>query len=197
MARSPDTVNLLSLSSEDATFTKKGFACLFPVTTVTSPRSELEAEDELKEELQPVERPLAPSHRPPRPPPELRPLPRLPRPKFGRIPELLPPPGVPPLPPPFPRGGGGSRHPHRYHCHHHGRRHPRGRHPRDGSSSDRGCRGWPQHGGLGLVMGQPQGCDQIEGCCGPQLTLPRAVVHFGPRLSYRQELRRMHRRTPD
>ena len=51
MARSPDTVSLLSLSAEDATFTKEGVACLFPVTTVTAPRSELEAEDELKEEL--------------------------------------------------------------------------------------------------------------------------------------------------
>ena len=51
MARSPDTVCLLSLSAEDATFTKEGVAYLFAVITVTSPRSELEAEDELKEEL--------------------------------------------------------------------------------------------------------------------------------------------------
>ena len=49
MARSPDTVSLLS--AEDATSTKEGVACLFPVTTVTAPRSELETEDELKEEL--------------------------------------------------------------------------------------------------------------------------------------------------
>ena len=51
MARSPDTVSLLSFSAEDATFTKEGVACLFPVSTVTAPRSELEAEDELKDEL--------------------------------------------------------------------------------------------------------------------------------------------------
>ena len=51
MARSPDTVSLLSLSAEDATSTKAGVACLFAVTTVTAPESELEAEDELKEEL--------------------------------------------------------------------------------------------------------------------------------------------------
>ena len=49
MARSPDTVSLLRLS--DARSTKEGVACLFPVTTVTSPPSVLEAEDELKEEL--------------------------------------------------------------------------------------------------------------------------------------------------
>ena len=55
---------------------------LYPVTTVTSPWSVLGAEDELKEEEEPypVERPLAPSRRPPWPPPELRPPPRLPRP---------------------------------------------------------------------------------------------------------------------
>ena len=51
MTRSPDTVSLLSFSAEDATFTKEGVACLFPVTTVASPRSELETEDALKEEL--------------------------------------------------------------------------------------------------------------------------------------------------
>ena len=51
MARSPDTVRLPILSAEDATFTKEVGARLFPVTTVTSPRSELETEDELKEEL--------------------------------------------------------------------------------------------------------------------------------------------------
>ena len=51
MARSQDTVSLLSLTAEEATFTKEGVACLSPVTTVTSPRSELEAEDKLKEEL--------------------------------------------------------------------------------------------------------------------------------------------------
>ena len=51
MARSPDTVSLLSLSAEDATFTKEGVACLLPVIAVTVPRSELEAEDEVKEEL--------------------------------------------------------------------------------------------------------------------------------------------------
>ena len=51
MARFPDTVSLLSLSAEDAAFTKEGVACLFAVITVTSPRSELKAEDELKEEL--------------------------------------------------------------------------------------------------------------------------------------------------
>ena len=49
MARSPVTESLLSLFAEDATSTKEGVTCLFPVTTVTSPRSELEAEDELKE----------------------------------------------------------------------------------------------------------------------------------------------------
>ena len=82
MTRSPVTIRLLSLSAEDAISTKEGVTCLFPVTTVTSPRSELEAEDELKEEEEPypVERPLAPSRRPPWPPPELRPPPRLPRP---------------------------------------------------------------------------------------------------------------------
>ena len=51
MVRSPDILSLLSLSAEDATSTKERVACLFPVTTVTSPRSEREAEDELKEEL--------------------------------------------------------------------------------------------------------------------------------------------------
>ena len=51
MARSPDTVSLFSLSAEDATSTKEGVACLFPVTTVTSPWSELKDEDELKDEL--------------------------------------------------------------------------------------------------------------------------------------------------
>ena len=51
MARSPDTVCLLSLSAEDATSTKEGVAYLFPFTTVTAPRSELETEDELKGEL--------------------------------------------------------------------------------------------------------------------------------------------------
>ena len=51
MARSPDTVSLLRLSAEDETSTKEGVACLFLVTAVTSPRSELEAGDELKEEL--------------------------------------------------------------------------------------------------------------------------------------------------
>ena len=51
MARSPDTVSLLSLSAEVATFTKERVACLFPVTTVIAPRSDREAEDELKEEL--------------------------------------------------------------------------------------------------------------------------------------------------
>ena len=50
MAQSPVTVSVLSLSAEDATSTKEGVACLFLVTTVTSPRSELEAEDELEEE---------------------------------------------------------------------------------------------------------------------------------------------------
>ena len=51
MARFPDTVILLRLSAEDSTSTKEGIACLLAVTTVTSPRSELEAEDELKDEL--------------------------------------------------------------------------------------------------------------------------------------------------
>ena len=51
MARFSVTVSLLRLSAEDATFTKEGVACLFPVITVASPRSELETEDELKEEL--------------------------------------------------------------------------------------------------------------------------------------------------
>ena len=51
MARSPDTVSLLSLSAEDATSTKEGVACLFPITTMTAPRCELETEDELKEGL--------------------------------------------------------------------------------------------------------------------------------------------------
>ena len=51
MARSPVTVSLLRLSAEDATSTKEEVACLFAVTTVASPRSELEAEDELKDEL--------------------------------------------------------------------------------------------------------------------------------------------------
>ena len=51
MAWSPVTVTLLSLSAEDATSTKAGVACLFLVTTVTSPRSKLEDEDERKEEL--------------------------------------------------------------------------------------------------------------------------------------------------
>ena len=51
MTRSPVTVTLLSLSAEDATSTQEGVARLFLVTTVTSPRSELEAEDGLKEEL--------------------------------------------------------------------------------------------------------------------------------------------------
>ena len=51
MARSPVTVSLLRLSAEDATSTKEGVVSLFAVPTVTSPRSELEAEDELKDEL--------------------------------------------------------------------------------------------------------------------------------------------------
>ena len=51
MAPSPDTVRLLSLPAEDATSTKEGVAYLCQVTTVTAPRSELETEDELKEEL--------------------------------------------------------------------------------------------------------------------------------------------------
>ena len=51
MARSPVTVSLLSLSAQDATSTEERVACLFLVTTVTSPWSELDAEDELKEEL--------------------------------------------------------------------------------------------------------------------------------------------------
>ena len=45
---SPARERLLSRSAEDTTSTKEGVACLFPVTTATSPRSELEAEDELK-----------------------------------------------------------------------------------------------------------------------------------------------------
>ena len=48
MARSPDTVSLLSLSAEDASSTNEGVACLFPDTTLTAPRSELETEDELR-----------------------------------------------------------------------------------------------------------------------------------------------------
>ena len=51
MARSPVTVSLLSLSAEDATSTKEGVAFFLLVTTVTSPRSDLEPEDKLKEEL--------------------------------------------------------------------------------------------------------------------------------------------------
>ena len=51
MAGSPVTVSLLSHSAKHATSTKEGVTCFFPVTTVTPPRSELEAEDELKEEL--------------------------------------------------------------------------------------------------------------------------------------------------
>ena len=50
LARSPVTEHLLSRSAEDATSIKEGVTCHFPVTTVTSPRSELEAEDGLNEE---------------------------------------------------------------------------------------------------------------------------------------------------
>ena len=50
MARSPVTESLLSRSAEDATSSKDGVNYFFPVTAVTSPGSELEAEDELKEE---------------------------------------------------------------------------------------------------------------------------------------------------
>ena len=50
LARSPVTERLLSRSAEDATSIKELVTCLFPVTTVTSPRSELEAEDGLNEE---------------------------------------------------------------------------------------------------------------------------------------------------
>ena len=51
MALSADSASLLSLSAEGTTFTKEGVACLFPVTTVASPWSELKDEDELKDEL--------------------------------------------------------------------------------------------------------------------------------------------------
>ena len=172
---------MLRLSAEDATSTKEGAVWLYSVATVTSPWSELETEDELNVELLPEARPRAPSRLPPRPPLELRLLPRLPRPKVGRVLEPLPPPGVPPLPPPFPPRRLWESPPPPLPLHHHGRRHPRSRHPRGGSTTDRGCRGY----------------DQIEGWCGPQLTLLQAVADFGPRLSYRQELRQMHRRTPD
>ena len=99
LARSPVTENLLSRAAEDATSTKEGVTCLFPVTTVTSPRSELEAKDELKRNHN-ESNDLSPSRRPPRPPPELRAPPRLPRPNVERRPEPPPPPGVPTRPPP-------------------------------------------------------------------------------------------------
>ena len=50
LAWPPVTESLLSRSAEDATSTKEGVTSLFPVSTVTLPRSGLEAEDELKEE---------------------------------------------------------------------------------------------------------------------------------------------------
>ena len=67
LARSSVTNSLLSLSAEDAISTKEEVTCLFPATTVTSPLSVVEAEDELNEvdEPYPFERPLAPSPRPP------------------------------------------------------------------------------------------------------------------------------------
>ena len=85
LVRSPGTESLLSRSADDATSTKEGFPCPFPVTTITSPWSALEEEVELKEddEPYPLEQPLAPTLRPPVPPRELRP-PRVP------LPELLP-----------------------------------------------------------------------------------------------------------
>ena len=71
LAQSPVTERFFSRSAKDATSTKEGVTCLFSVTTVTSLRSKLEAEDELKEEEEPylVERPLSSSSRPPRPSP--------------------------------------------------------------------------------------------------------------------------------
>ena len=54
LARSPVTESLLSRSAEDATSTKEGAIRLFPVTTVTSPWSMFKAEDELKEEEEPL-----------------------------------------------------------------------------------------------------------------------------------------------
>ena len=142
MARSPDTVSLLSLSAEDATSTKEGVACLFLVTTVTSTRSELEAEDELKRNCNlwddPSRRPVV-----------YRDLPQ----SCSYFPDYLvqTSDGFSSYPLHqacllrlrrrwLLRGCGGSRHPHRYHCHHHGRRHPRSRHPHGGSPSDHGCR---------------------------------------------------------
>ena len=77
LARSPDTDVLLSRSSEDATSTKEGATCFSPITTVTLPWSAREEEVESKEDDEPyqLERPLAPSLRPPWPSPELRPPP--------------------------------------------------------------------------------------------------------------------------
>ena len=67
LARSSVTDSLLRRSAEDATSTKEGFTCRFPATTAASPWSVLVSADELKEadEPHPLERPLAPSPRPP------------------------------------------------------------------------------------------------------------------------------------
>ena len=54
LARSSVTNSLLSLSAEDAISTKEEVTCLFPATTVTSPLSVLEAEDELNEVDEPL-----------------------------------------------------------------------------------------------------------------------------------------------
>ena len=51
LVRSPVRESLFSRSEKDLTSTNEGGNCIFPVTTVTSPRSELETEDKLKEEL--------------------------------------------------------------------------------------------------------------------------------------------------
>ena len=122
LARLPVTERLLSRSAKEAISTKEGVTCPFPTTTVTSPWSALEEQVELKEddEPYPLERPVAPSLRPPVLPRGLPPR-RLPRPELR--PWLRPEPPLaqdspPPPPPPLVlRAGGGSRHPHLYRCH--------------------------------------------------------------------------------
>ena len=107
--RSLDTVSLLSRSAEEAISTREGYTCFLPATTVTSPRSVFELEDEREEVDGPshAEGPRVLFRRPPVPPPELRPPPRLvcswllPWRRSEPLPVPDAPPALPsPLPPP-------------------------------------------------------------------------------------------------
>ena len=113
---------------------------LFPATSVTSPWSVVEAEDEQEEVDEPshAQRPLAPFLRPSLPRPELWPLPRLLRPKL--TPRRRPEPHQLSMSLPrlhhrcHPRSGGGGRHPQHF-CHH-----PRSYHPHGCGPRGRDCR---------------------------------------------------------